>query len=47
MVNFKVLDAKQAILGVENYHYATNQIAQTSLQSILGEVTLDELLADR
>ena len=47
VVYFKVLDPKQAIIGVENYHYATSQIAQTTLRSILGEVTLDELLADR
>ncbi|HJW43306.1 MAG TPA: slipin family protein [Geothrix sp.] len=47
VVYFKVLDPKQAIVGVENYYYATSQIAQTTLRSILGEVTLDELLADR
>lgn len=47
VVYFKVLDPKQAIIGVENYYYATSQIAQTTLRSILGEVTLDELLADR
>ncbi len=47
VVYFKVMDAKQAILGVEDYNYATSQIAQTTLRSILGEVTLDELLADR
>lgn len=47
VVYFKVLDPKQAIIGVENYGYATSQIAQTTLRSILGEVTLDELLADR
>ncbi|HJV91573.1 MAG TPA: slipin family protein [Holophagaceae bacterium] len=47
VVYFKVLDPRQAILGVENYDYATSQIAQTTLRSILGEVTLDELLADR
>ena len=47
VVYFRVLDAKQAILGVENYYYATSQIAQTTLRSILGEVSLDELLADR
>jgi len=47
VVYFKVLDAKQAIVGVENYYYATSQIAQTTLRSILGEVSLDELLADR
>ncbi|WP_005035415.1 slipin family protein [Holophaga foetida] len=47
VVYFKVLDAKQAIVGVENYYYATSQIAQTTLRSVLGEVSLDELLADR
>jgi len=47
VVYFRVLDTKQAILGVENYYYATSQIAQTTLRSILGEVSLDELLADR
>ena len=47
VVYFRVLDTRQAILGVENYYYATSQIAQTTLRSILGEVSLDELLADR
>src|ERR1035438_2462456 len=47
VVYSKVLDPKQAIIGVENYYYATSQIAQTTLPSILGEVSLDELLADR
>ena len=47
VVYCKVLDPKQAIVGVENYYYATSQIAQTTLRSVLGEVTLDELLADR
>jgi regulator of protease activity HflC (stomatin/prohibitin superfamily) len=47
VVYFKVLDTKQAILGVENYYFATSQIAQTTLRSVLGEVSLDELLADR
>jgi regulator of protease activity HflC (stomatin/prohibitin superfamily) len=47
VVYSKVLDPKQAIVGVENYYYATSQIAQTTLRSILGEVSLDELLADR
>lgn len=47
VVYFRVLDTKQAIIGVENYYYATSQIAQTTLRSILGEVSLDELLADR
>jgi regulator of protease activity HflC (stomatin/prohibitin superfamily) len=47
VVYFKVMDTMQAIIGVENYYYATSQIAQTTLRSVLGEVTLDELLADR
>jgi regulator of protease activity HflC (stomatin/prohibitin superfamily) len=47
VVYFRVMDTKQAILGVENYYYATSQIAQTTLRSILGEVSLDELLAER
>jgi len=47
VVYSRVLDPKQAIIGVENYYYATSQIAQTTLRSILGEVSLDELLADR
>jgi regulator of protease activity HflC (stomatin/prohibitin superfamily) len=47
VVYFRVLDSKQAIVRVENYYYATSQIAQTTLRSILGEVSLDELLAAR
>jgi regulator of protease activity HflC (stomatin/prohibitin superfamily) len=47
VVYFRVLDTKQAIIRVENYYYATSQIAQTTLRSLLGEVSLDELLADR
>ncbi len=44
---FKVVDPQKAILNVENYLYATVQLAQTRLRSILGEHTLDELLACR
>ncbi|HJW08201.1 MAG TPA: slipin family protein [Holophagaceae bacterium] len=47
VVYFKVIDPKQAVVGVENYYYATSQIAQTTLRSVLGEVSLDELLSDR
>ncbi|HET6329668.1 MAG TPA: slipin family protein, partial [Holophagaceae bacterium] len=47
VVYFKVVDTPSAVLKVENYYYATSQIAQTTLRSVLGEVTLDELLADR
>jgi regulator of protease activity HflC (stomatin/prohibitin superfamily) len=47
VVYFKVIDARQAILAVENYNYATSLIAQTTLRSVLGEVSLDDLLAER
>jgi regulator of protease activity HflC (stomatin/prohibitin superfamily) len=47
VVYSKVVDPKAAVIRVENYKYATSQIAQTTLRSVLGEVTLDELLADR
>jgi len=47
VVYFRVLNVQQAILGVEDYRYATSQIAQTTLRSVLGEVSLDELLAER
>lgn len=44
---YRVVDPKKAILEVTNYMYATNQLAQTTLRSVLGEATLDELLANR
>ncbi|MCK5131558.1 MAG: slipin family protein [Candidatus Sabulitectum sp.] len=44
---YRVIDPKRAILEVANYMYATNQLAQTTLRSVLGEATLDELLANR
>ena len=47
VVYFRVVNAKLAVVGVENYLFATTQIAQTTLRSVLGEVTLDELLASR
>ncbi len=47
VVYFKVKDPKQSVIAVENYLFATSQIAQTTLRSVLGEVTLDELLAER
>ncbi len=47
VVYSKVLDPRQAVVGVENFRAATSQIAQTTLRSVLGEVTLDELLAAR
>jgi regulator of protease activity HflC (stomatin/prohibitin superfamily) len=42
-----VKDPSLAVIEIENYLYATSQLAQTALRSVLGEVQLDELLADR
>src|SRR5438876_89621 len=47
VVYFRVISAIQAIIEVENYRYAVEQAAQTSLRSVLGEVELDELLSQR
>jgi regulator of protease activity HflC (stomatin/prohibitin superfamily) len=47
VVYFRVIDPQKAIIEVEDYLYATSQIAQTTLRSILGEAELDELLAQR
>jgi regulator of protease activity HflC (stomatin/prohibitin superfamily) len=47
IVYFRVLDANKAIVTVENYLYATSQLAQTTLRSVLGEVELDDLLSQR
>ena len=47
IVYFRVIDANRAILEVENYLYATSQLAQTTLRSVLGEVELDDLLSQR
>lgn len=44
---FRVVDPKEAVLTVENYLYATSQIAQTTLRSVCGEAELDDLLAQR
>jgi regulator of protease activity HflC (stomatin/prohibitin superfamily) len=44
---FRVVDAARAVVSVENYLYATSQLAQTTLRSVLGEVDLDDLLAER
>jgi regulator of protease activity HflC (stomatin/prohibitin superfamily) len=43
----RVSDPARAVLEIEDYHYATSQLAQTTLRSVLGEVELDELLSDR
>ena len=47
VVYFKVVEPEKAIIKVENYLYATSQLAQTTLRSVLGQVELDELLAER
>ena len=44
---FRVLDPSKAVVEVENYLYATSQLAQTTLRSVCGQVDLDDLLADR
>ncbi|MCR4310806.1 MAG: slipin family protein [Deltaproteobacteria bacterium] len=44
---FRVIDPNRAIVGVENYLYATSQLSQTTLRSVCGQVELDELLAER
>jgi regulator of protease activity HflC (stomatin/prohibitin superfamily) len=47
VVYFRVIDPARAIVEVENYHYATSQLSQTTLRSVLGQVELDDLLAER
>lgn len=47
VIYFRVVNASSSIVQVENYLYATSQIAQTTLRSILGQQELDELLAER
>ncbi|HPB67991.1 MAG TPA: slipin family protein [Candidatus Omnitrophota bacterium] len=44
---FRVMDPIKAIIEVQNYQYATSQMAQTTLRSVLGEMELDEILAQR
>lgn len=47
VVYFRVIDPMKAIIDVENYLYATSQLSQTTLRSVLGQVELDDLLAHR
>ncbi|MBN2225429.1 MAG: slipin family protein [Deltaproteobacteria bacterium] len=47
VVYFRVMDPNKAIVEVENYMYATSQLAQTTLRSILGQEDLDDMLAER
>ena len=47
VVYFRVMDPTKAVIDVENYLYATSQLAQTTLRSVCGQSELDELLAER
>jgi regulator of protease activity HflC (stomatin/prohibitin superfamily) len=47
VVYFRVMEAPKAIVEVEDFLFATSQLAQTTLRSVLGQVELDELLAER
>jgi regulator of protease activity HflC (stomatin/prohibitin superfamily) len=47
IVYFRVVDSNRAVVTVENYLYATSQLAQTTLRSVLGQVELDDLLSKR
>lgn len=44
---FKVDDASKAVLNIENFYYATSQLAQTTMRNVVGEVTLNDLLSQR
>jgi regulator of protease activity HflC (stomatin/prohibitin superfamily) len=47
VVYFRVMDPRRAIVEVESFHYATSQLSQTTLRSVLGQVELDDLLSQR
>lgn len=47
VIYYKVVDASKAILEVENYYYAVDQLAQTTMRNVVGEVELNDLLAKR
>jgi regulator of protease activity HflC (stomatin/prohibitin superfamily) len=47
VVYFRVLDPNKAVVEIENYLYATSQLAQTTLRSVIGQSQLDELLSER
>ena len=47
VVYFRVMEPQRAIVEVENFHYATSQLAQTTLRSVLGKFELDGLLSER
>lgn len=47
VIYYKIVDASKAILEVEYFHFAVDQLAQTTLRNVVGEVELDDLLANR
>jgi len=47
VVYFRVVDPKRAVIEVQDYLYATSQLSQTTLRSVLGQAELDELLSER
>ena len=47
VIYFRVMEPRKAVVEVEDYMYATSQLAQTTLRSVLGQAELDELLAER
>ncbi len=47
VIYFRVMDPRRAIVEVEDFNYATSQLAQTTLRSVLGQVELDDLLSQR
>ena len=47
VIYFRVVDPERAVIAVQDYLYATSQIAQTTLRSVLGQVELDDLLSAR
>ncbi len=47
VVYYRIMDPVKAIIEVQNYDYATSQMAQTTLRSVIGEMELDELLSQR
>ncbi len=47
VIYYKIIDAKKAVLEVENFYWAVSQLAQTTMRNVIGEVTLDQLLTRR
>ncbi|MFH1325996.1 MAG: slipin family protein [Candidatus Falkowbacteria bacterium] len=47
VIYYKVADASKAVIAVEDFRYAISQLAQTTMRNIVGEISLDELLAER